>query len=132
MAKSDDENEFRLRPRKPRGQRSGSEVSGMPAGLKLLMHYARQSAGTKPRRSAGTGTRPAHRQRCAVRITYSKNMTRGQWGAHGRYLERESAAGLAPGFDGREGDLMISSRLQAWQTEKDELLWKIHHLSRVR
>jgi hypothetical protein len=59
-----------------------------------------------------------------VRITYNKNTTRGQWRAHGRYLERESAAGREAGFNARETGVDISTRLQEWQAGKDGLLWK--------
>ena len=62
------------------------------------MHYARQSRIVK-RSALGGIRRFSYRQRCAVRITYSKNAVRGQWGAHGRYLERESASGREAGFD---------------------------------
>ncbi len=64
-----------------------------------------------------------HRQRCAVRITYSKNTVRGQWRAHGRYLERESAAHGEIGFDAGV-TVPVSHQLQAWQANKDPLLWK--------
>ncbi len=67
----------------------------------------------------------SHRQRCAVRITYSKNATRGQWRAHGRYLERESAADGELGFNAGETGAEISTALRHWQAEGDKLLWKI-------
>lgn len=53
--------------------------------------------GTGARKSSapaggGASSRPAAAsQRVAVRWTYAKNKGDGQWGAHGRYLERESA-----------------------------------------
>jgi DNA-binding transcriptional ArsR family regulator len=59
-----------------------------------------------------------------VRITYSKNTVRGQWRAHGRYLERESAARADRGFNARESDAQVSRMLQDWQANKDQLLWK--------
>ena len=50
-----------------------------------------QPKGRQPRAGGkGKGPRPYH-QRCAIRVTYLKNKTRGQWKAHGRYLARESA-----------------------------------------
>jgi hypothetical protein len=45
--------------------------------------------------------------------------------AGGRYLERESAAGGEIGFDGHQTGVEISARLQGWQAQKDELLWKL-------
>ncbi len=89
------------------------------------MHYARQSRGASGQKSSGGGRSFPHRQRCAVRITYSKNTVRGQWRAHGRYLERESAVGGEIGFDAHQTGVEISKQLQAWQAKKDELLWKI-------
>jgi type IV secretory pathway VirD2 relaxase len=87
------------------------------------MHYARQSSARRHGSPAG-GRRYPHRQRCAVRITYSKNTVRGQWRAHGRYLERESAAHGETGFDAHKSDVQVSRKLQAWQANKDQLLWK--------
>jgi type IV secretory pathway VirD2 relaxase len=89
----------------------------------MLIHYARQSSSFRKGSSAGLRQFP-HRQRCAVRITYSKNAVRGQWRAHGRYLERESAAEGDKGFNARERDVQVSRKLQEWQTDKDQLLWK--------
>jgi len=72
------------------------------------MHYARSSrkTGNRAPGGKGKGPRPYH-QRCAIRVTYLKNKTRGQWKAHGRYLARESATfksdAEAVGF-GRENE----------------------------
>ena len=41
-------------------------------------------------------------QRCAVRVSYSPNKTKGQWRAHGRYLERDSAIGDNKAFNQTE------------------------------
>ena len=49
---------------------------------------------------------------------------RGQWRAHGRYLERESALSETLGFDSKDSGVPISSRLESWQAQNDELLWK--------
>jgi len=72
------------------------------------MHYARMSRKTGNRSTAGKGKGAcSYHQRCAVRVTYLNNKTRGQWQAHGRYLARESATFesdvKAVGFD-REND----------------------------
>ena len=68
-------------------------------------------------------------QRCAVRVTYLSNKTRGQWKAHGRYLARESATHENPvegvGFDRDGQGIDISSRLENWQRSGDERLWKL-------
>ncbi len=91
MILNDDDRPIRIRPRKPPVARR--EVAAWASGYRLLMHYARGSR--KAGRNAGaqrvTGSGRPHSQRCAVRVTYLNNRTRGQWRAHGRYLARESA-----------------------------------------
>ncbi len=125
---NDDERDFRLRPRKPVARR---ERRVLAPAYKTIMHYARMSRVRKRRSSAGAGpsrVRPYH-QRCAVRVVYSKNASRGQWRAHGRYLVRESVAfdggSRGIGFDekGEAGD--IPQRLESWQRANDERMWKI-------
>ena len=86
----DKEREFRLRPWKPAAR---SERRVYASAYKIIMHHARMS-GVRRRRVVGFGTakhvRP-YSQRCAVRVLYSKNTSKGQWRAHGRYVARESA-----------------------------------------
>jgi len=120
---SEEEREFRLRPGKPPVSKKASGGVAWSSGFRLLMHYARQSrsAGSG---SSGGGRSSPHRQRCAVRITYTKNTTRGQWRAHGRYLERESAAGGKAGFNARETGIEVSAELQNWQASRDKMVWK--------
>jgi hypothetical protein len=59
---------------------------------------------------------------------YSRNVVRGQWGAHGRYVARESAArgdgDRAGGFDNRADSVAIAQRLDGWQRAGDERMWK--------
>jgi type IV secretory pathway VirD2 relaxase len=95
------------------------------------MHYARTSRKTTNRAAAGGKTRsaPAYLQRCAVRVTYLNNRTRGQWKAHGRYLARESATfehgDRGAGFSRDSASVDLAKRLQNWQAEGDERLWKL-------
>ena len=124
MSKSNREREFRLRPGKPRGSQGKRESVAYTSAFRTLMHYARQSRIVK-RSALGGIRRFSYRQRCAVRITYSKNAVRGQWGAHGRYLERESASGREAGFDAQAAGVEVSTRLREWQASRDELLWKV-------
>jgi len=66
---------------------------------------------------------------------YTQNRTHGQWRAHGKYLERESAqrSQEAPeqelqsenGFDRATAGLPIASTLARWQAEGDPRLWKL-------
>ena len=128
MAK-DKEREFRLRPRKPAAR---SERIAWASAYKTIMHYARMTSRSR-RRSAGHGSGPnrtrPYLQRCAIRIIYTKNATRGQWRAHGRYLVRESvtfdggARGI--GIDGKGDVADLAGRLESWQRAGDERLWKI-------
>src|SRR5580704_10143925 len=129
MGRTDEERKVRLRPQKPRRQRN--ERVAWSSGFKLLMHYARS---TRKAGNCGTyggkgrSTRP-YLQRCAVRVTYLNNKTRGQWRAHGRYLARESATHENPvegvGFGHHEQTIDIESRLKNWQRAGDERIWKL-------
>ncbi len=86
------------------------------------MHYARSTrkAGNRGTYGGkGRSTRP-YLQRCAVRVTYLSNKTRGQWKAHGRYLARESATHENP-----VEEIDIASRLENWQRSGDERMWKL-------
>jgi type IV secretory pathway VirD2 relaxase len=129
MARTDDERKVRLRPPKPR--RPTDERIAWSSGFKLLMHYARSSGKARNRGTSGgkmARTRP-YLQRCAVRVTYLNNKTRGQWKAHGRYLARESAAHENPaegvGFGRADQGIDIESRLENWQRAGDERMWKL-------
>src|SRR5262245_50938365 len=86
---------FRLRPRAPKRVDDNSRV--WPAALRRLLQLVQATCkprgGRHAKKSIGAiraGTRP-FAQRCAVRVSYSGNRTRGQWAAHGRYVIRESA-----------------------------------------
>jgi type IV secretory pathway VirD2 relaxase len=128
-----DDKPIRLRPRRPRRQ-SQDESKTWAKAFKSLIHIVRMtSKATAPGR-AGNGrtgrAEPSHRQRCAVRITYSGNRVRGQWGAHGRYLMRDNALqgaegelGSACGPSGPVADL--PAKLQEWQSARDPRLFKL-------
>jgi type IV secretory pathway VirD2 relaxase len=62
-----------------------------------------------------------------VRVTYTRNTVRGQWRAHGRYIERESAAGNGPGagFDRAGTGIDVAARIESWQAARDQRLWKL-------
>src|SRR5271154_5336195 len=123
---NDEERELRLRPRKPvaRGERRV-----LATAYKIIMHHARMSGVRKRRSSAGSKRSRPYFQRCAVRVTYSKNANSGQWRAHGRYLVRESvdfdggSRGIGFGGEGELGEVV--QRLESWQKAGDERLWKI-------
>jgi type IV secretory pathway VirD2 relaxase len=90
-------------------------------------------SGVRSRRVVGFGTgttrsRP-YTQRCAVRVLYSKNTSKGQWRAHGRYVARESATNGGDsrviGFSTSQEGIDIAARLKNWQEASDERLWKL-------
>ena len=94
------------------------------------MHYARSTRKARNRGTSGgkgRSTRP-YLQRCAARVNYLNNKTRGQWKAHGRYLARESATHEDPvegvGFGREDQKIDVASRLEDWQKAGDERLWK--------
>jgi type IV secretory pathway VirD2 relaxase len=68
-------------------------------------------------------------QRCAVRVTYSPNQTRGQWAAHGRYVVRDSATEVdgtpKPGFDKQSDDADLVKTAGAWQSAGDPRMFKL-------
>ena len=69
------------------------------------------------------------RQRGIVTVRYAKSGVRGGWRAHGRYVERESAAGdrgERPGDHvGLGKEQGMDDTLGEWQNAGDERLWKI-------
>jgi hypothetical protein len=125
--KSDEKDEFRLRPHRP--PKSGqNETIAWATALKTVFRYAstsaRRRAGSQSTRSA-VRPRKQFNQRCAVRITYTKNKVAGQWRAHGRYIARESATrdGTA-GFNDGEAAAEPAQALDRWQKQGDARLWK--------
>jgi len=128
MARTDGERKTRLRPPKPRAPRN--ERAAWSSGFKLLMHYARMSRKTGNRGTAGKGKGAcSYHQRCAVRVTYLNNKTRGQWQALGRYLARETATfendAKTVGFNRENDGIDIVRQLEGWQGAGDERLFKL-------
>ena len=130
MSPNTDEKEFRLRPRKPRLPRNGNDGAVWAVVFKRILHYARTSrkgGGASNARSLGT-TR-TYCQRCSVRVSYSRNGTAGQWRAHGRYIERESATydkdRKGGAFDASGHQVDLATKLASWQAAGDQRLWKL-------
>ena len=96
MARND-EREFRLRPRKPSTPRTQNEPAAWATAFKTVMHYVRASTVAKRANRIGGGA--ARRasipksQRCAIRVTYTRNAVRGQWRAHEPFAELAIARG---------------------------------------
>lgn len=125
--KSDEKDEFRLRPHRPPKNGQNESIAWATA-LKTVFRYASASARRRAgRQSASSAIRPKKQfnQRCAVRITYTKNKIAGQWRAHGRYIARESAArDGAAGFNGGDTAVEPAQALVRWQKQGDARLWK--------
>lgn len=126
-----DEQEFRLRPRRPRRQPK-DENKAWSRAFKGLMHAVRMTS--RIGKSSGGRRRPksprrAWRQRCAVRLTYTANRVKGQWRAHGRYVMRDSAALPGPegarAFNADRGDIDMPSLLNEWQQAGDPRVFKL-------
>jgi len=118
----DGEPEFKIRPRAPR--RSNAEtraLTGFKRVMQIFCSSARpaHSSAAKPARSFNAN------QRCAVRVSYSPNKTRGQWRAHGRYLERDSAIGDNKPFAAGETETGLEGKLADWQAAGDRRLFKL-------
>src|SRR6266581_8256499 len=123
-----DEKPFRLRPRRPIRQRR-DEARLWSSAFKRLFHLVRMSSHRSGLCGGQTRSPRPYSQRCAVRVTYSSNKASGQWRAHGRYIERESAtegkrgteAGFGPGHD----TVNVASVLEDWQSAGDERMFKL-------
>lgn len=123
-----DEREFRLYPRRPRAVRADGPRTWSIA-FKQVLYFARMSRKASRRTSSGSSARPRklYQQRCAVRVIYSRNKTRGQWKAHGRYLIREAATrnGRNPGaFNQDEQVKDLLATLDEWQKSGNQRLFK--------
>ena len=126
---TDQEKPFRLRPRKPARVRRGSEVGAWSSLYKAVMRQARMTRKRAASRRSSAPRRKQYFQRCAIRATYTRNSSRGQWAAHGRYLSREGTQreeGQSPsGFNREQEAVDIPLRLNQWQQSGDEQIWKI-------
>lgn len=124
------EGEGRLRPGRAR-RTSGFATTG---SVQRLLRLARLVSRTPPSHAASakqraTGFSARLKRRAIVNVRYSSNRTKGGWKAHGRYLERESAAGQdGPAPEDRLG-LAKNQKLdelgRKWQEAGDKRLFKI-------
>src|ERR1700743_1786799 len=127
----DDERPFRLHPRRPRPVRNESKI--WARGFQQLMHLVRMTTKpvatrSGPNRSSG-GCQSRRSQRCAVRVTYTRNKIRGQWAAHGRYIVRDTATALrqegVPAFGSVSDGSDVPALLGSWQKARDQRLFKL-------
>jgi hypothetical protein len=130
--KTDEADDFRLRPNRPRSG-GKSEARAWSTALKTVLRYAGTSRRSKASMNGGSavGARRQFNQRCAVRTMYTVNKTSGQWKAHGRYIARESAGStvlgplMTSGVDVKDLPVEPANELARWQTEGDPRLWKL-------
>ena len=119
----DGEPEFRIRPRSPQPSRAENKsLTGFRRVMQLFCSTARKSISHGTPRAARARINAG--QRCAVRVSYSPNKTKGQWRAHGRYLERDSAVGENQAFAQTETGVDLQERLAGWQSAGDSRLFK--------
>ncbi|MEZ5401906.1 MAG: hypothetical protein R2729_19695 [Bryobacteraceae bacterium] len=99
----------------------------VPGGFVRLMQLFRTTAKRAGGGSVGRSGGPSKlaSQRCAIRVSYSPNKTKGQWRAHGRYLERDSAIGENRAFGKESGSPGLAERLGEWQSSRDPHLFKL-------
>jgi hypothetical protein len=119
-----DEKPFRIQPRRPRGKQA-DDVRILASGYKRLMHIVRASRRKMAGGAGASKKTKSFQQRCAIRITYSGHKTAGQWGAHGRYLMRDSASERKKAFDSKPDRIDAAEKLKTWQNEGDPRLFKI-------
>lgn len=95
-----------------------------------LLRLARQvSRAVGPSQSKGGFSSRQFQRRAIVNVRYANSRVKGGWKAHGRYVERESAAGRA-GQDaadrlGLADDHALDELAAEWQAAGDERLFKI-------
>lgn len=128
-----DEPPVRLRPRKSKHGPNDNprKYIGVLRSMLRLVQMSKRRHETRSRYVDGGSARAsrAFNQRVAVRVNYSANKNPGQWKAHGTYVARESATqgGTAAeaGFNATDQKLDIATRLDNWQSARDERLFKI-------
>ena len=119
-----DEKPFRVHPRRPKGGPADG-VRVLASGYKRLMHLVRMTRRKTTGGAAASRKTKPFQQRCAIRVSYSGNKTAGQWGAHGRYLMRDSASEGKKAFDPKSERIDAAEKLKAWQNAGDPRVFKI-------
>lgn len=134
----EEEPSARIRPGRPRRAQQALRRplgrSGFGGGLggtvTRLLRMARASSQSR-HHSASPKERwtDSLKQRATVTVRYTKSGMKGQWCAHGKYVERESSgagAGKSPGDRVGEAKTRgMNETLGDWQNQGDERLWKI-------
>ena len=122
----------RLRPGRVRRLTASPRTGSASRLLRLARSVSRAISKRLGQRNAVQKHEGAARQfqrRAIVNVRYSHSRVKGAWKAHGKYLERESAAGRSDGIgherlDGR-GEEPLHSITDQWQRAGDTRLFKI-------
>ncbi len=120
----DEGDDIRIRP--TRLGVKNTEAAAWSMALTTVLRYASNSRKAGRNRSTAA-YRYNGSQRCAVRVMYARNVTAGQWRAHGRYIARETVTKdhRRAGFDGDRTDVAPAKLLEKWQQASDPRLWKL-------
>jgi len=136
-----------IRLRGSKGSKGKVTFKGFRQIMKAIQDGKRLAGGAGRRKHTGShsqmlASRPskarASQQMVAVRMVYARNKGNGQWGAYGRYIERDSAMGRhgdergfgevidpATGELARSDAIRTSKVLDQWQKAGDENLFKL-------
>jgi hypothetical protein len=134
--KAENEREGRLRPGRARKMNTAipafarpSRITGTARRLLRLSRQVSRALRQPGRRQKQPSFSRQFQRRAIVNVRYAPAKKGATWKAHGRYLERESAAGGEPR---REGDRLGLAQQQTldklaseWQTAGDPRLFKI-------
>jgi hypothetical protein len=83
--------DFNLRPPRKIRREDKSPTAPVYKLIQVAASRIRRAARNNASKHASAKPAALYSQRCAVRVTYTQNRSHGQWRAHGKYLERESA-----------------------------------------
>lgn len=122
----------RLRPGRVR-RLAASPTTGSAHRLLHLVRSvsrtARLRTGQRTASGGGRGAATQFQRRAIVNVRYSNSRMKGSWKAHGRYLERESAAGQKESHEHERLDSQDNRSLHAiadqWQKAGDVRMFKI-------
>ena len=99
---------------------------GSRLGIRALLPHLGTTSPVRPYPQGPADKRLA--RRCMAKVSYIKNRKPGQWGAHGKYLEREGAqreGEKGHGFTADAEEVSIPRTLNTWQVEDDHALFKV-------
>lgn len=120
----------RLRPGRVRRLATSPRTGSASRLLRLARTVSRATRSRSgPRSTVGGRGATQFQRRAIVNVRYSNSRVKGAWKAHGRYLERESAAGKSGGLEHERLDSRTGKSLHSitdeWQRAGDTRMFKI-------